>query len=283
MIGNRNKRAKAPGPAPEDLREPAADPDRLLPDDASSDEIAVLGEAQHQAAAELGRQAERDEAAAAEILAAARAEAARIMAAGEAQAAPCTAAATAAREQAATRSECGQRLARTAGIAAEAEAADARVAALEAERDTLAEERAQIAASLAEQANRRRDLDLQLTAALAGTDDDLLVMLKGRLDGIGAREEHLRGRLAPVVARLDEIGDGQMSPIWPQKELAEARRVADPGRRSVRAALNHAQPGRPEAVADRAREHDRLVGEAASRLAAEAQRGPDQPRTIVMQ
>jgi hypothetical protein len=86
-----------------------------------------------------------------------------------------------------------------------------------------------------------------------------------------------------MLARLEAIGDGEMSPIWPQKELAEARRVAHGIRSQAASALNYALPTRPEAVAARERQHEQLLDRAeADQRAAERHAAQyTQPRTFV--
>lgn len=257
-----------------------ADPDLSLADDAPSEEITAAAERQRQAAAALGQQAARDQAEAGEILAAARDEAARIMAAAEAEAQPLAASAAAATREAGARTESARVLAGAAAMAAEDEAADARVRALEDERAGLDEKQAELGRRWSERDAQRRELEPQLAAALDGDDLDLITTLRTKLDNIRAHQDALRAQQAPIIARLQEIGDGEMSPIWPQKELAEARRVADPERRRVRGMLNAALPDRPEAAVDKARRDAQIMDRIRQERAA-AERNAPGPRRYV--
>jgi len=109
----------------------------------------------------------------------------------------------------------------------------------------------------------------------------------GIIERVGGAQAHrsaaLRAQLAPVGARLDALGDGIMSPIWPQKLLTEARRVADMDRRRVTEALNFALPERPEAIAAKERDYEQLMDRMTSdRLATERAERARQPRQQIV-
>ena len=128
-----------------------------------------------------------------------------------------------------------------------------------------------------------RELEPQLAAALDVGALDLIASLRSRLDSIGAFVAALRAQLAPVGARLAALGDGIMSPIWPQKLLTEARRVADMDRRRVTEALNFALPERPEAIAAKERDYEQLMDRMTSdRLATERAERARQPRQQIV-
>ena len=230
-----------------------------LTDGATAEEIAAKAEAEAAAAAEILEQVrelrDKDEADHAETerqIEGIRAARARRAATFEAAVRP--------RERSAEdHGQRSERLRIAARIATDDEAKDALVQVLEDKRAELAGKQTEISERLAELSARRRDAEPQLAAALDSDDDDLIAELRTKLDTIGVREERLRAQLAPVVAGLDEIGDGEMSHIWPQKPLAEARRLADPGRRNLRRAINFAQPERPEAIADAEQEYEAEV------------------------
>jgi hypothetical protein len=179
--------------------------------------------------------------------------------------------------------EYAQRLDRAAAMAVKAEASEALVQALEDERDALARKQTEIGGRQAEEFARVRELEPQLAAALDVGDLDLIASLRSRLDSIGAFVAALRAQLAPVGARLDALGDGIMSPIWPQKLLTEARRVADMDRRRVTEALNFALPERPEAIAAKERDYEQLMDRMTSdRLATERAERARQPRQQIV-
>jgi hypothetical protein len=168
-----------------------------------------------------------------------------------------------------------------AAIAAKVEASEARVRALEDERDELSAKQGGLSAHVAELLAQTREIEPQLAAALEAGDLELIASLRATLDSIAALVRDRREQQAPILARLDALGDGEMSPIWPQKELAEARRVVN--RIEVRRALNHAQPDRPEAVADAKRDYEQLMDRMTSdRLATERAERARQPRQQIV-
>ncbi|HZR53631.1 MAG TPA: hypothetical protein VFB06_29505 [Streptosporangiaceae bacterium] len=246
-----------------------ADPVAPLTGAVTADDITAAAEAHRRAAEGRQEDAERDQIEAEELLAAARAHAERIVGEAEAAARPLAEAAALARREAAALAERARQLGSAAALAVKAEAQQAAVRALEDERDELAAKAAGLASRLAELDTERRAAETELTAAREEADLERMTSLRNRIGSIGDLAGTLRAQRAPLLARLDAIGDGEMSPIWPQKLLAEARRVADS--RSVRDALNQAFPDRPEAVRDREREEFRLTIDAQrERIAEEA-------------
>lgn len=254
-----------------------------LADAATAADITAAAERDRQAAAAAAGRGDLARSEAEALMARAREDAARIIAEAEAAARPLTKAADAADNEAAALAGRAHRLDRAAGFAAQAGASAARVKTLEAERDDLAAKHADLGGRLAELAAERRGKEAALATARDDADLDLITALRTRLDAIADLEGTLRARQAQLTARLDAIGDGEMSPIWPQRELAEARRVAGMDRRQVRAMLNDAWPERPEAVADAARQHEQLLEYAASeqRAAERARQAPRRRQTFL--
>lgn len=238
------------------------EPDVMTPltDNASADEITAAAERQRQGAASAVARAERDRAEAEAIMSAAREEAARIIAEAEATARPVGGSAAGAEHAAGALTESARLLGIAAVAAAKAAASAARVKALEDEREALTAQGAELGTRRGTLAAERRDLEAQLAMARDTADIDAMTGLRNRIDSIRDVETALTAQQQQRVApRLQQIGDGEMSPLWPQKELTEARRIAGMDRRSVREALNGAFPERPEAVADRARQHEQLL------------------------
>lgn len=188
-----------------------------------------------------------------------REKAARMIADEEAQARPL--AETAARASAATAhlAETLRLLRTAAGFATKAEEAEATVRTLEAERDDLTGRLEDLGRRRGERAAELRDLEARLAAATEGEDAATMTEVRNKLESARAIDAGLGARQSEAQARLEEIGDGEMSPIWPQKELAEARRVAHGARSQAASALNAAMPDRPEAVAARDRAHEQLL------------------------
>lgn len=287
MIGTRRQPAAVipePVDQPDDLAAVAEFPIPEPPaGDATAAEIAELEEQFQLAADAAASRAERDQAEYDTRMEAAREEAARLIAEREREYRARAESAAEARQLAESLAETPKLLRAAADYAAKAEAAEAAVQALEAERDGLVATEAEISGELADLAAEKRDLEPQAAAALGGTDRALITRLRNELDSIGAQEDTRRTQLAPVLARLEEIGDGEMSPIWPQKALAEARRVAHGARSTAASALNHALPDRPEAVAAARRAHEQLLDRAAADQRAAARQAAQyaQPRTFV--
>lgn len=254
-----------------------------LTDAATVADITAAAEHRRRAAAAAAERGDRDRAEAETLMARAREEAARIIGEAEASARPLTNAADVAEREAAALAGRAQRLDRAAGFAAQAEASAARVSALEAERDDLAAKQADLGRRLAELAAERRGKETDLAAARDNGDLDLITTLRTRLDAIADLEGTLQARQARLAVRLGAIGDGEVGPVWPQKELAEAPRVAGIDQRRVRASLNEAQPERQEAVADAASQHQQLLDHlAAERGAAErARQAPPRRQTFL--
>lgn len=278
---------QAPEPDPvteDDVQVPIEAADTPLSDHAASEEIAAARDQHHQRGTDLEELADREQAMAGEIRAALQEEIARITAEAQAEAAPHDALAAAASKVAGAEVECALRLGNAARIASDYEAKKAIVQALEDERDELEQRRVALSGRLAEHAAQQLELEPQLAAAIEDADLALVTKLRGDLDGIRAMEEAVRGQLAPVTARLAEIGDGEMSPLWPQKELAEARRRRGAPGGELPRALNFALPDRPEAAVDRAREHERLIAQVGQEREAERRRQEQQqrPRTVVL-
>lgn len=237
---------------------------------------------QHRGEAEQARErAVQARAEAETLLGCARAEAARIVAEAEAAARILTTAATAGEHEAGTLEEQGRLLDAAAGGTAQAEEAEARAAELEGERDRLREQAAGLGEQLGKLAADRGDLEARLTAALAAGDIDTITTVRGRITASDELAESLSGQRPAAQARIDAIGTGEFLPLWPQKELAEVRRIASGHRGAIRRVLNAAYPDRPEAVEDARRERYRAVAEVhAARAAEEARRKPE-PRRFV--
>lgn len=252
----------------------AADPLAPLTGEVTAGDITAAAEAHLRAAEGRQQDAERDQAEGDELLAAARAEAERIIGEAEAAARPLAEAAALAGREAAGLAERARQLGYAAALAVKAEAQQAAVRALEDERDELTAKAADLGRRLAELDAERRAAETELAAAREDADLERMTSLRNRTGSIGDLADTLRAQRAPLLARLDAIGDGEMSPVWPQKPLAEARRVADS--RSVRDALNWIFPDRPEAVHDRDREELRRIfeGRQAAEGPAAARRGP---------
>jgi hypothetical protein len=249
----------------------------------TTEDITASADAHRQAEEDAAGRAERDRAEAEELLARARAEADRIIGEAEAAASPLSAAAAIAGKEAAELAERVQGLGRAAAATVNAVAAEARVTALEDEREDLSGKHAALAGRLAELAAEARELAPQLAAALEAGALDEMSSLRNRMDSIRDVEGALRAQQAPILGRLAAIGDGELSPIWPQKELYQARQDASHAQRSARDALNMAFPDRAEAVADRLvaerREAERYRFE--FRDAEAARQRAMEPRTFV--
>jgi hypothetical protein len=247
------------------------DTETALTDDATPEEIAAAA-GRFRRASELARdRAERDRAAAESILETARAEADQIIADAKAKAGPLTETATGAEQAATAIDKRARMLSMAADRAAKADASAARVEALEDERETLTELDTELGSRRRALGTELRDLEAQLAVARDAADLDAMTGLRNRIDSIRDVEAALDAQQRRTAGRLQAIGDGEQSPIWPQKELREARRIADIDQHAVRGALNGAFPERPEAVADAKIAHERqLDAFAASRDAAQA-------------
>lgn len=189
-----------------------------LGDDATAADIAAAAGRHEEAAAGARDRAGRDQAEAEEILAAAKAEAGRILAEAEERAVPLRESATAADEEAAALRGTAGRLATAAECMTSAEAEDAKVAALLAERKELKSQVSELTAQasaargqLQRLAARRGDLEAQL--AEAGGDDDLAIELSGKISGIttteaqvSAAEKRATAGVAAAEARIAAIG-----------------------------------------------------------------------------
>jgi hypothetical protein len=275
------------GELPEDQAPEVADveqPAAVLGSDATAEDIAALAVRYHEAAEVAATAAEQDQAEYDTLMAAGREKAAQVIAETEAQAGPLADSAAARRLAAGSHSETDRRLATAAAYTATAEKSEAAVQALEDERDELARKQEGLVRRGDPLAAERRDLEAQLASATEVADLDAMTSLRNRIDSIRAAEAVLTRQHAAAQARLDQIGDGEMSPIWPQKELAEARRVTHGHRSRARDALNYALPDRPEAVADRKHQHEQeldraLAEQFAAERAAEARR--QHPQQIV--
>jgi hypothetical protein len=272
--------AGQPDDVPETVPEDLAAAEFPIPEppagDATAAEIAELGEQCHLASDAAASRAERDQAEYDARMDAVREKAARMIADEEAQARPLAETAAKASVAAGELGETRKLLHTAGGFAAKAEAVEAAVRALEAERDDLAGREADIGRQLAGLAAEKSDLEPKLANALDSDDRGLITQLRNDLDSISAQEDKRRAQQAPLLARLADIGDGEMSPIWPQKELAEARRVAHGHRRQAASALDYALPGRPEAVAARERAHEQLLDRMESEQRAADRRAAQQ-------
>ena len=202
--------------------------------------------AEAQAAAES---AAEDRAAAEAILDDARERIAEITREAGARMAPLTASADAAERKSGQLAGTVQTLRRAADYAVKAEASAAAARALEEERAGLAATLAGLGGRLAELAAERGQAAAQLEAATQSADLDDMTERRNRIGSIDDLAAALTAQQAPLQARLEAIGDGSFSPLWPQKELYEAQKVAGWHRRTVREVLNDAFPDRPEAVA----------------------------------
>lgn len=248
--------------------------------------VAAAAERFTAAAAAVRDRADRDRAEAERVLADARAEVARIVAEAEATARPLARSAEADDAEAARLAESARVLGCESGIAAtaeKAEKADALVAQLEAERDRLTADVAGIGEELAGLAADRRQTDARLAEADESGDLDAAAAHIARTTAIDRRSAKLERDRATALARLDEIGTGEMLPTWPQKLLADAITQAGNHHGSVRTGLNWIWPERDEAVADRKREEWRLILEAQSeRIRGEqAAAGKPEGRTVL--
>lgn len=253
-----------------------------LTDDATAAAIDAAAERHRQAAEDARQRAGHEHGEAARLLADARAQVDRITTEAEALARTLSGSAAIAEREAETLDEHARVLAVAASNAAEADRAEARAGVLEAERHQLADQVADIGTRLSRLAADKRDLEPQLAEATDSADLDLMTGLRGRLDSIRDLEASLTARRTTLLARTEEIGDGTetftthpLLRVLPP--LALAYQAAAGARQGARQALNRAFPGRPEAVADAAREEWRLIFEAqAERLTGEvaAQQAP---------
>lgn len=222
----------------------------MITDEEATAETIGAAVAKMTAEAQAEDEAAAEKRAAAEaVLDDARQRVAAIITAAEAEASPLMSAADAAERKSGQLAGTAQTLRRAVGQAAKAEAADAAVQALEEERAGLAATLADLGRRLAELAAERRQAAVQLEAATQLADLDRMTERRNRIGSIDDLAAALTAQQAPLQARLGAIGDGSLSPIWPQKELYEARRVAGMDRRTLREMLNEAFPDRPEAVA----------------------------------
>jgi hypothetical protein len=164
-----------------------------LGDDATAADIAAAAERHECAAAAARSRAGHDRAEAEEILATAKERAEQIMAAAEEQAAPLRESAAEADTEAGGLGCTAVALGTAAKCMSAAEAEDAKVAALRAERDTLTSQAAALTAQataaqgqLQRLAARRADLESELAGA--GGDDDLAIELSEKISGIATTE-----------------------------------------------------------------------------------------------
>jgi hypothetical protein len=293
MIRSRTRQPDVTAPEPagavpetvhDDLAEPAEFPTPEPPaGDASAAQIAEIEEQYGHDGKAAAERAERDQAEYDARMDAVREKAARMIADEEAQARPLADTAAKASRAAGQFGETQKLLRTAADRATKAEAAEAAVRVLEAERDELIRRLDDLGQRRSERAAESRDLEAQLAAATEAAEADTVTNVRNKLESTRAIDAGLAGRQSAAQARLEEIGDGEMSPIWPQKALAEARRVAHGARSQAADTLNHALPGRAEAVAARERAHDRLIDRMLSeRIADERQAAQRaQPRQIV--
>jgi len=260
------------------------DPDvtTVLTGEPAAEDIAAAAGRHRRAAALASGRAERDRTEAEELLEAARTEAARIIAAAEAEARPLVTSAVGAEKEAAALAERAKRLTNTATAAVNAEAARDHLQALQDELAELTAKHAEIADRLAGLAADREQAEAALGEAREDADLERMTVLRNRVDSIDSLAADLRGKQAPMAARLAELGTGAETsdnhPI-PLPLISRARGVAGQGRRSVREGLNHAWPERPEAVADARVAHAREL-EAYEFRTETAPRKPP-PRTVV--
>lgn len=254
-----------------------------LTDAATAEEITAAIGAHRQAEEAARESAARDREEAEGLLAAAQAEAARIIGEAEAAARPLSEAAKLAEREAGALAERATRLGSALAAATRAEAGQAAADALEEERAELAAKIADLGNRLAALDGERREAETALAAARDDADLEAMTSPRNRLDSIRDLAGALSRQQAPLAARLAEIGDGHETfathPLLRAlPPLAQARQDAAGGRRTVRDALNWAWPDRPEAVRDREREELRLILEAQHQRideeAAAARRGP---------
>ena len=253
-----------PAPPVPETREPARvvipvddsdDPDvvTVLTGEPAAEDIAAAAGRHRRAAALATGRAERDRAEAEQLLEDARTEAARIIAAAEAEARPLVSSAGDAEKEAAALAERAKRLTNTATAAVNAEAARDHLQALQDERAELAAKHAEIGERLAGLATDRLRAEADLAEAREDADLERMTVLRNRVDSIDSLAADLRGKQAPMAARLAVLGTGAETadnhPL-PLPLIAQARGAAGNGRRSVREGLNYAWPERPEAVAD---------------------------------
>ena len=242
----------------------------------TSDDITASADDHGRAAAMAMAQAAHDRTEAEEIFAAAQERIAQIAAEAEARMRPLADSAAASEKAAGQLGERARILRSGAAAAAQAEQEQARADALEAERDKLAERAADLAARLAGLSAERAALDGDLSGARDRGDLDAMTSLRGRIAALDDLAASLGAQRASALARVDAIGNGEQSPIWPQKPWAEARRIAGMHSTSARRALNHAFPGRSEAAEDRKR------AEFLESLTPRPYDGPEPPRTFVL-
>ncbi len=246
-------------------------------------DLAAAGRQHRRDAGQARERAAQGRAAAETLLADAQAEATRILTLAETKANAASALAAKAEREAGALEEQARLLDAAAGRVAQAEEAEARAAGLEDERERLQEQAAGLGERLGKLAADRGDLEARLSAALADGDIDTITAVRARITASDELAESLTAQRAAAQARIEAIGDGEMSPLWPQRELADARRIASMHRGDVRRVLNVAYPDRPEAVRDAAKAEFAAVIEAQrSRIAEEdaAQRKKAQ-RSIV--
>jgi chromosome segregation ATPase len=214
---------------------------------------AMAGELLAEAEAERGREAEQREGAGA-ILAEARAQAAAIIASAETAAGILSAEADQAGKTAAGLEQRGRWAGAAARGAEAAEEAEARAAALVAERDRCAARIAEVNGQLADLAGQRADAEARLDGARQRGDVDDITALRGRLDALADLAASVSAHRAQAQARIEAIGTGQFLPgERTPRELYRALTDASSHRSSVRQALNMLYPDRPEAELDRRR------------------------------
>lgn len=267
---------------PADLAADTTDHDGPLTDSATAADIAAAAERYRQAEADALERAGRDDAEAERLLAERDERIAAITAEFETAVQPLRASAGCKRGDAGKFGDTDRALTKGAGLATTAEASAARVKALEDEREHLTAELADLGKQLAELAAKRAEADAKHAAASDDGDFDRMTELRNLMISMDDRAGQLTAERDDAQSSLDAIGDGTetftshpLLRVLPL--LAEARRVADMDRHLVHGALNDAFPGRPEAVADRKRQHeqelDRLDSEQFAERAASSQPG----------
>jgi len=257
-----------------DRQEAAPGIPECLPDSAPSADMTATAEAMRAAAAEGRDFAARNRGHAQELMEAARAEVARIMTTAEAEARGLGTEADRREREAHDLTARSGWLDTAAGIQDQAAAADAAVAALEAEREDQAATLAETGGKLARVLAEREDAAGKLAAAELEADTKRATSARASLGGIEGTLARLNSRHDAITARLAAIGDANGG------LLGDALRTARGHHSHVRRCLSDVWPDRPEAQADRAKaEREATVAAIVDWYAAE-ETPPAPPRMV---